>query len=96
MNTGNKNPIVVDEEQSVTQNSLSSPLVFDSVEKIFFCLLNDSNSFSTVDYDVNIITIRKYSTFHVFKYMPNQELNTLHHICELERTQLLLLLAISV
>ena len=33
---------------------------------------------------------------HVFKSMTVQELNTLHTVCELERTQLLTILAMSV
>ena len=31
--TGNKNPFVVEEDSSYIQQSMSSPLVFDSVEK---------------------------------------------------------------
>ena len=33
MNAGNKNQIVVDEEPSFTQSSMSPPLVFDSMKK---------------------------------------------------------------
>ena len=36
LKTGNKNPIVVDEDLSFVQSSMSSPLVFDSVKMKFF------------------------------------------------------------
>ena len=33
---------------------------------------------------------------HVFNFRTDQELNTIHHICELERAQLLTIIAMSV
>ena len=55
MNTGNKNPIGVNEDSSFSQQSTSSPFVFDSVKiKYYFSTLNDANSFSTVDYGANV------------------------------------------
>ena len=46
--------------------------------------------------DAHINTKIDYSTYHVFKSMSVAEVNTLHTICEVERTQLLTILAISV
>ena len=97
MNTGNKNPIVVDDNSSFSQQSTSSPLAFASVRtKYSFPPLNDSNSFRTVDYDAHNNTKVDYSINHVFISMTVQELKTLHHICEMQRTQLLTIVAMSV
>ena len=51
MDTGSINPLVVDGKLSFTQNSMFSPLVFDSVNNKF-CLpqLKTSSSFGIVDY----------------------------------------------
>ena len=49
-----------------------------------------------VDYDAHINTKIDYTINHVFRSMTVQELNTLHTICELERNQLLTILAMSV
>ena len=83
MNTGNRNTIVVDEDSSYSQQPTSSPL--------------GSKSFATVDYDAQGDRKTDYYSFNgVFKFMIVQELNTLHHIRELEGTQLLATLAMSV
>ena len=76
MNTGNENPIVVDEVLSFSHHPTSSRLVFDSVKKIKyqFSPLNDSNCFGTLDYDDRPITNKDYSINHVFKILSNQEL----------------------
>ena len=58
--------------------------------------MNISNNFATLDYDAHINTKIDFTINHVFKSMTVQELNTLHTICELERTQLLTILAMSV
>ena len=58
--------------------------------------LNDSNSFGTVDYDAQINSKIGNPSNYVLKPMSIQELKTLHHICELERTQLLSILAMAV
>ena len=58
--------------------------------------MNDSNSFCTVDYVADKYTEIDLSFNHVFKSTTNQELNTLHHISEIERTQLLEVLALFV
>ena len=68
--TGNRNPIVVDGELSFSQNSLSSPWVFDSVKiKCPFPLLNGSSSLRTVNYDADIKTTIEFSINHVFIFM---------------------------
>ena len=85
INGGDKKAIDVDEEPSFTQSSMSSPLVFDSVKNTtFFHSLNDSNNFGTVDYDAHTNTNIEDSINHIFTSLTIQEMNTLHHICELE------------
>ena len=51
---------------------------------------------TTLDYDAHIKTKIDFTINHVFKSMTVQELNTLHTVCEIERTQLLTILAMSV
>ena len=76
---------------------MSSPLDYDSVKsKYYFTPLIDSNSFGTVDYDADINAEVDYSVNHLFKSMTIQELTTLHHKCETERTKLRPILAMSV
>ena len=58
--------------------------------------MNISNNLAILDYDAHINTKIDFTINHVFKSMTVQELNTLHTICELERTQLLTILAMSV
>ena len=58
--------------------------------------MNVSNNFATTDYDAYINTKTDYTINHVFRSMTVQELNTLHTVCELERNQLLTILAMSV
>ena len=97
MSTANKNPIVVAEDLSFSQQPRSSLLVFDSVKsKWNFHPPNDSNSFGTVDYDAQVFANIDFSMNHVLKSMSTHELDTLDHICEIERTQLQTILAMSV
>ena len=67
-----------------------------SNNKFIFPALNVSNNFATIDYGARINTKMDYTINHVFRSMTVQELNTLHTICELERNQLLTILAMSV
>ena len=67
-----------------------------SNQKYIFPALNVSNNVATLDYDAHINTKIDFTINHEFKSMTVQELNTLHTICELERTQLLAILAMSV
>ena len=72
-------------------------MVSDSTTKHYgFPALNVFNIFATIDYDVHVKT--KIDSFinHVFRFMTVQELNTFHTIWELERNQLLTILAMSV
>ena len=61
-----------------------------------FPAINVSNDVATIDYDAHINKKIDYTINHVFRSMTVQELNTLHTICELERNQLLTILAMSV
>ena len=96
LNAVTKNLIVVDEEPSFSQSSLSSPLFFDSVEmKFYFPLLIDSIIFGIVDYEAHIYTKIDSSIDHVLKILTRQGLIALHHSCESERPHLLIRVAMS-
>ena len=96
MKSGNKKPIVVDGDPSLSQQSTFPPLVFNSIKnKDYFPPLNASDSVGTADYDAQIETQIDKSTNHLFKTMSFRELNTLPQICELQRTQLLTTIAMS-
>ena len=91
MHTGQPNP------QSIINEYISGKIVLDdSKNKFIFPALNVSNNFATIDYDAHINTIIDYTINHVFRSMTVQELNTLHIVCDLERNQLLTILAMSV
>ena len=91
MNNGQPRP------HSITDQKLSAKIQFDtSNQKYIFPALNVSNNFATLDYDAHINTKIDFTINHVFKSMTVQELNTLHRVCELERTQLLTISAMSV
>ena len=82
---------------SIIDQNISGRIQFDtSNQKYIFPALNVSNNFATLDYDAHIHTKIDFTINHVFKSKTVQELNTLHTICELERTQLLTILAMSV
>ena len=69
---------------------MSSALVFRSFKsKFYFSLLNGSNSSGTVDYGTCIHPKIDYPINHVIKSITIQELNTLHHMCQPEKTQFL-------
>ena len=67
-----------------------------SNQKYIFPALNVSNNFATLDYDVHINTKIDFTINHVFKSMKVQEINTLHTVCEIKRTHLITILAMSV
>ena len=91
MNTGQPKP------QSTIDQEISGKIQFDnSNKKSIFPALNISNNFATIDYDAHFNIKIDFTINHVFKSMTVQELNTLHRVCELERTQLLTILAMSV
>ena len=84
MNNGQPRP------HSILDQMISGRMQFDtSNQKYIFPAINVSNNFATVDYDAHINTKIDFTINHVFKSMTSQELNTLHTVCELERTQLL-------
>ena len=90
MNKGQPRP------HSILDQNISGRIQFDtSNQKYIFPALNVPNNFATVDHDAHIITKIDFTIIHVFKSMTVQELNTLHTVCELERTQLLTILAMS-
>ena len=90
MHTGQPNPHFMIDEY------ISGKTVLDtSNNKFIFPALNVSNNFATIDYDAHINTRIDYTINHVFRSMTVQELNTLHTKCELERNQLLTILAMS-
>ena len=91
MNNGQPRP------HSIIDQNISGRIQFDTFnQKYKFPALNVSNNFATLDYDAHINTKIDFTINHVFKSMTVQELNTLHTVCELERTQLLTILAMSV
>ena len=91
MHTGQPNT------HSMIDEYTSGKIVLDtSNNKFIFHALNFSNNFATIGYDAHINTIIDYTINHFFRSMTEQELNTHHTICELERNQLLTILAMSV
>ena len=91
MHTGQPNP------RSMIDEYISGKIVLDtSNNKFIFPALNVSNNFATIEHDAHINTKIDYTINHVFRSMTVQELNTLHTIYELERNQLLTILAMSV
>ena len=87
MHTGQPNP------SSIINKYFSGKIVLNNFSnKYVFPALNVSN----IDYDAHINTKIDYTIIHVFRSMTVQELNTLHNVCELERNQLLTILAMSV
>ena len=91
MHTGQPNP------QSMNNEYNSGKIVLDnSNNKFIFPATNVSNIFATIDYDDHTKTKIDYTINHVFRSMTVQELNTLHTVFELERNQLLTILAMSV
>ena len=83
MNTGLPKP------HSIIDQTISGNIEYDDSNKRYiFLALNISKNFATLDYDAHLNTKIDFTIKHVFKSMTVQELNTLHTICELERTQL--------
>ena len=91
MHTGQPNP------QSMINGYISGKLALDnSYNNFIFSAIKVSKNFDTIDYDAHINTKIDYTLNHVFRSMTVQELRTLHTVCELERNQLLTILAMSV
>ena len=82
---------------SIIDQKISGKIQFDtSNQKYLFPALNVSNNFATLDYGAHINTKIGFTINNVFKSMTVQELNTLHTVYELERSQMLTILAMSV
>ena len=98
MHTGKRNPLHL--LQIEQYNQLTTPLISGKLihtqDKLLFPALSSSNNFATINYEAHINTKIDYSINHIFESMSVAELNTLHTICEVERTQLLTILAMSV
>ena len=76
---------------------ISGEIVLENSNNQFlFHALNVSNNFAKIDYDAQTNIKIDYTMYHVFRSLTVQELNTLHTVCELERNQLLAILAMSV
>ena len=91
MHTGQSNP------HSLTNEYISGQIVLDPDTKTYvFPILSVLNNFARYDYDAHINTKIDYTIRHVFNSMTVQELNTLHTVCDLERNQLFIILAMSV
>ena len=91
MNIGQPRP------HSIVDQKFRGKVNFDtSNQKYILLALNVSNNFATLDYDAHINKKIDFTRNHVIESMTVQELNTLHTVCELERTQLLTILAMSV
>ena len=88
-----ENLILFSENSSFSQSSTSSPLGFDSEEnEKYFPPLNDFKFFRSVNNDAYKNTIIYYPINQLLK----SELTTIQHIRELERTQLLNILAMFI
>ena len=90
MHTGRTNP------QSMIIEYIFDEIVSDnSNTKFIFPAIKVSNNFATIDYEAHINTKFDYTINHVFRSMTVHEANTLHTVRDLERNQLLTILAMS-
>ena len=98
MQTGKPNPLQLPQDEQYNQltTQLISGKLIHTKDKLLFPALISLNNFATIDYEAQINTKLDFLINHVFKSMSVAELNTLHTICEVERTQLLTILAMSV
>ena len=98
LHSGKRYPLHLPQNEQynpLTAQLISGKLLHTQDE--FLCpALNSSNNFATIEYEAHINTKIDYSINHVYKSMSVGELNTLHTICEVERTQLLTILEMSV
>ena len=98
MHTVKRNPLQLPEDEQCTEFSsqLISGKLVHTQNKLLFNDLNSSKKFATIDYEPHIDTEIYYAFNHMFKTMSVAELKTLHTVCEVERTQLLTIIAMSV
>ena len=84
MNNGQPRP------HSIIDQKISGKIQFDTSNKKYISpALNVLNNFAILDYHAHINTKIDFTINHVFKSKTVQEINTLHTVCELEKTQLL-------
>ena len=96
--TGKRNPLQLPEDEQYDRFSaqlLSGNLIHIQT-KFPLSALNSPSSFANTDYEAHVNTKLGYSITHVFKTLSVTELNTLHTICEVKRTQFSTILAMSV
>ena len=91
MHTGQLNP-----QSNLNEYISGKSVLNNSNNKFIFPTLIVSNNFATIEYDAHINTKLDYTINHVFRSMTVQKLSNLHTVCELERTQLRTILAMSV
>ena len=56
----------------------------------------NNNYFGAIHYDIHLDMKLDYTIFRVFQELSLSELETLHYLCELERTQILQSIALVV
>ena len=91
LHTGQPNP-----QSKINEYIPDKFILNNSNNKFMFPALSDSNNFATIEYDALNNTKIDYTINHVFRSLTVQELNNLHTVSELERNQLLTILAMSV
>ena len=98
MHTGKRNPLHLPQNEQYNQlaTQLFSGKLIHTQDNLLFPALNSSNNFANIDKEAHINTKIDNSINHVIKSMSVVELGTLHTICEVQRTQLLTILAMSV
>ena len=98
MHTGKPNPLQLPQNEQYNQftTQLISGTLIHTQDEFLFPVLNSSNNFATIVYEAHENTKIDYYINHVVKSISVAELNTLHTNCEVERTQHLTVLAMSV
>ena len=98
MHTGKRCHLQLPEDEQFTKLStqLTSGNLVHNQNKLLFPALNSSNNFATINFEANKNTKIGNSFNQVFKTMSVAEINTIHTICGVEKTQLLTIFAMSV
>ena len=76
--------------------NLSHDQLIRTKNNFVFAALNFSNNFATIDNEARVNTKIEYFITHVLKTKTVAQLITFHNDCEVERTQLLTIPAMSV
>ena len=96
MHIGNPLQLLEVEQYTKLSTQLNSRKLVHTQKKLFLPALNSSNNFATFEYEAHIFTKTDYSIIRVFKTMSVAKLKFLHTVCEVERTQLMTIIAMSV